>query len=340
MPDASESSFDCREIRNGEVVCDGRQFFPSRHVTGSERASHRGVATPPTGSSTLSSAGSSGPRVTSEKENTTRPSPVISPHVQDDEDAAHRGTATSWGGASRSWGKMEMRQRLLELQEWNEATMPPEKQMTSTKKMFQELRRAAKKKADLVTYCVDRLRLELTGNETIGQLETKGVKKIYEICEPEAEDSVGFGKYSNLVYQDILEDYPEYGDWVKVTARENTNGESDPRLYRLAKWLETNKKTKAVKDAMKSKMTGPIPERTPRLTGYKNHAEIKREEASATAAASSDRQECGLDEMAAVIEQLKAEVAAARGEPLRKQATWTEDEGTGTDGSFVLVSGT
>ena len=230
-----------------------------------------------------------------------------------------------------------MRQRLLELQEWDEATLSPEKQMTSTKKMFQGLRRAAKKKADLVTYCVDHLRLELTGNETIGQLETKGVKKIYEICEPEAEDCVGFGKYSNLVYRDILEDYPEYGDWVKMTARENTNGENDPRLYRLAKWLEANKKAKVAKEAMKSKMTGPIPERTSRLTGYKNHAEIKMEGASATAAASSDRQERRLDEMAAVIEQLKAEVAAAKGEPPRKQATRTEDEGIGTDGSFVQV---
>eukprot|EP00439_Symbiodinium_sp_Y106_P022783 s7332_g2.t2 len=95
-----------------------------------------------------------------------------------------------------------------------------------------------RKKADLILFCTKQLRINVSESMTMNAMKRQAMLHIYQKSRPDPTDTVGFGKHSSLSYEEIKEHQPEYAKWVLVTARESS--EADPRLLRLAGWLENN----------------------------------------------------------------------------------------------------
>ena len=63
-----------------------------------------------------------------------------------------------------------------------------------------DLNKASRKKDLLKAFCEERLKLSLSGSETIPVLQKKAARQIYEVSVASAMDPVGFGKWSTLTY--------------------------------------------------------------------------------------------------------------------------------------------
>ena len=135
----------------------------------------------------------------------------------------------------REWSNVELRDRLTELMELNgESTSSSKK--TDLRQWIAELNKSSRKKELLKVFCEERLKLSLSGNETIPMLQKRATRKIYEISVASAMDPVGFGKWSTLTYGQLQREQPAYATWVQETLLEG--GETcDYRLSRLGNWL-------------------------------------------------------------------------------------------------------
>ena len=139
------------------------------------------------------------------------------------------------------WTKAEIVTRIRELQE-AQGIDPWAKGKTRTplREQVTQLNRHKKTKAMLTEYVGNELGMMLNGNETMEQIEYRAIREIYRRANPSGEDPVGFGRHASLSYAEILREQPGYVAWVKKTAIESN--EADPRLLRLAAWLENQKK--------------------------------------------------------------------------------------------------
>ena len=81
---------------------------------------------------------------------------------------------------AKTWTKVEIRARLLELQGRDVEPSQRELNSSTLELMTRELRKAAKQKSALVAYCTNELEMVLTGNETKPQLEMKAMKLILQ----------------------------------------------------------------------------------------------------------------------------------------------------------------
>ncbi|CAE7674645.1 unnamed protein product, partial [Symbiodinium microadriaticum] len=135
----------------------------------------------------------------------------------------------------REWSNVELRDRLTELMELNgEATSGTKK--TDLRQWIAELNKNSKKKELLKASCEERLKITLSGSETIPVMQKKATRKIHEVSVASAMDPVGFGKRSTLTYGQLRREQPAYATWVQETLLEG--GEScDYRLSRLGNWL-------------------------------------------------------------------------------------------------------
>ena len=143
----------------------------------------------------------------------------------------------SWGEIpAASWNMAELRHRLRELMDLDE-----EEQFSGVKKLsplqqqIVTLNKQKRRKADLVRYLEDVLRLPVNHNETMYQMEVKAMDYLYKNVESTGRDVVGFGRHAAMTYTDLLQTYPQYTEWVVKTYEEAED--SCPRLQRLAKWL-------------------------------------------------------------------------------------------------------
>ncbi|CAE7826018.1 unnamed protein product [Symbiodinium sp. KB8] len=128
----------------------------------------------------------------------------------------------------REWSNVELRDRLTELMELNGETTSGTKK-TDLRQWIAELNKNSKKKELLKTFCEERLKITLSGSETIPVLQKK-------VSVASAMDPVGFGKWSTLTYGQLRREQPAYATWVQETLLEG--GEScDYRLSRLGNWL-------------------------------------------------------------------------------------------------------
>ena len=76
--------------------------------------------------------------------------------------------------------------------------------------------------------------MNMSGNQTIPQMQRLAMAQIYQKTLPDPTDPVGFGAHCGLSYGELKETQPSYCRWVIETAREGT---ADHRLVRLAGWL-------------------------------------------------------------------------------------------------------
>ena len=246
------------------------------------------------------------------------------------------------------WTKPEIRQRILELQS-HAAGVPIEElhrgtTLTATQLAIRDVRKAAKKKTDLIRLCEETYGMSVGKNDTIAILETKVIKIIYDNTEPEGGDVIGFGKNGHLLYRDMLAPENEnYAVWVTTTARESSRSGCDPRLWRLAKWLEEQ-------NLAGRKAKAPIPPKTPpevtKIKGYSAGVGDTRPQPMTAAAGSNEQvalQDRKIDALTEVLAELRTELKEIKGEKVRKQTsrqiTDAEmTEGSQSDASFYKIS--
>ncbi|OLP75091.1 hypothetical protein AK812_SmicGene45175 [Symbiodinium microadriaticum] len=238
------------------------------------------------------------------------------------------------------WTKVEIRQRLLELQGRDEEQSKKSLTATTLQEMTREMRKANKTKASLVAHCETELGMQLTGNETKPQLEMKAMNKIMSIAPAEAMDLVGFGKHVERRYHEILDEFWSYGEWVVQTARENPNT-SDPRLRRLAGWLEPRMQAPAssAQRGTSSRMEERATWKPTPKTQAKAFLKPKMDPSESTTSSPEvvADQTKKMEEMAAMIHKLQDELESMKGERPRKQKGYASED-TMTDRSFVEVT--
>ncbi|CAE7708262.1 unnamed protein product [Symbiodinium sp. CCMP2456] len=235
-----------------------------------------------------------------------------------------------------SWTRLEMKTRLLELRGSEGTTCAT----SPLQEAMKQLRKAARKKPDLITFCREH-QVSLNGNETIAMMEVRAAKKLQMECPAHPYDHVGFGKHSSLMYIDILRSYDEYSRWVQQMYIEDPK-DTDPRLRRLARWLlKTEETQKEIDEGPKKGQGSTAKPGGRRPFQPKARATAASSRSGSTSMTTTDQETSRrLDQMADVIEQLKSELAATRGEPPRKgmERRYNDAEMTETDGSYSVVS--
>ena len=131
---------------------------------------------------------------------------------------------------------MELRDRLTELMELNgESTSSSKK--TDLRQWIAELNKSSRKKELLKAFCEERLKLSLSGNETIPMLQKRATRKIYEISVASAMDPGGIRE----VVDAHLRPTPTRAASIRHLGAGNSPGGGgetcDYRLSRLGNWL-------------------------------------------------------------------------------------------------------
>lgn len=220
--------------------------------------------------------------------------------------------------APKAWTKAEIAARITEIQEDQGLAVHRGKVRTPLRHSMVELNQASRKKFDLQEFARNKMMLRVTGQETIAQLQKACISKIYATTTGQPEDPVGFGEHCSLTYEELKNTAPDYARWVVTTASE---GECNPRLERLARWLETQ----TIPDKTMGKI---IPKKTvPETKGYTGSG------AGSEVSSSSTAQLEMMMNMAKMMSELKEEVEALRQERPRKKV----ESSTASMGSFTKV---
>ena len=240
------------------------------------------------------------------------------------------------------WNKAELLLRLEELSGKNTFSPAPRRmaEKTEYQQLVQDLNTASRKKADLILFCTKQLRINVSESMTMNAMKRQAMLHIYQKSRPDPTDTVGFGKHSSLSYEEIKEHQPEYAKWVLVTARESS--EADPRLLRLAGWLENNpsrvdmaSQKMAQQAELRRELRMPMPEvDKPKGKKVEKAGSSHSASVSDTESASSSK----IDMLATVVNQLREEIADMKKdrEPRRKKTT-TEPDTEMSEGSYAMV---
>ncbi|CAE7864958.1 GIP [Symbiodinium microadriaticum] len=135
----------------------------------------------------------------------------------------------------QQWSRVELRDRLVELMEEAGEEVGGTRK-TDLRQWISDLNKNSRKKDNLKEFCETRLKMTLTGNETIPVVQRSALKVIYNISVPNSQDPVGFGKWASLTYGQLRREQPSYAKWVQETMLEDAHT-CDYRLSRLATWL-------------------------------------------------------------------------------------------------------
>ena len=256
--------------------------------------------------------------------------------------------ATHGEKAPSKWTKLELKARINELR-GDEEVLPTSG--STLQDRTRDLRKAAKKKSELIEFCRN-IPVDLNGNETMAVMESRALRRLQETCAAGPLDYVGFGKYSHLQYINILTSYEEYRRWTKQMYKEDPEGNStDPRLRRLARWLLDNEDKTGYPN---KKEPGQVKKGTlGKVSPNPAHEPGQSSTSSAPMGTPTDprletmlqEQNKRMDQMANVIELLRSELTASRGERPRKGAErkienddQQEEDAYMTEGSYSMVS--
>lgn len=213
-----------------------------------------------------------------------------------------------------SWTVLERTARLEEIKE--EKGIPKKvrgKPATPLNMWMLRLNQSSSKKAQLQAFVANQLQLNITGNETMQQLQRMAVQKIYMDTEPTGEDPVGFGQHAALSYQELKESQQEYATWVVKTWKE---GDCDYRLSRLAQWLD------AKGEATSSQMGYPPapPPKSPPKVNAESFAMVSSAGSSQASPTKSELQTQGLVlQLTEAVKSLQSELELLKEEKPRKK---------------------
>ena len=242
----------------------------------------------------------------------------------------------------KQWTMVELATRLDELRA--ERGLPPfgqAKSPTPLRKEVVRLNEASKKKSTLQEYVQQHLRLPISGNETILQLQKYALTKIYQITEASAEDPVGFGSHASLTYQEVMEQQPKYVEWCLTMAKE---GQTDPRLARLAEWAQQQQEPEMFK-----KVNHPPAATSAEMEakGYMQSGQKMKKKAAPSVTSSVSESvtssqmaqtQAMIQQLANVVTDLKDEIQQVKQELPRKETKKETDAEMGSNSSFSLVT--
>ena len=224
--------------------------------------------------------------------------------------------------APASWSKLELRTRLMEIRVEEGIETSHGKPRSRLEVMMKDLNVASKKKELLVRFVQDQLELTVGSNDSVTTLQSKAVKRIYELVPPAPTDPLGFGKHADLTYSEVMLNIPDYCTWIKDTANQNPVG-SDYRLRRFASWLTENQ---SAGTGSSWTMT-----RTPQARA-RGSSNVPKAPVPSPGRASQDDQK-KMEAMMETIQALKKEIAEMKGEPVRKTAKGYETENEASEGN-------
>ncbi|OLQ11583.1 hypothetical protein AK812_SmicGene4618 [Symbiodinium microadriaticum] len=141
----------------------------------------------------------------------------------------------------KEWKKVQLLQRLKELEEQGEIVAPASKSKTPLAQAVSNLNRAGSKKALLQKFVMDECGIKVTGNETMHILTQRAMSHLLATVEAVGEEPLGFGKYASQSYETVAQNDPQYCNWAITTAEE---GPCSEYLKRFATWLVKEKEEK------------------------------------------------------------------------------------------------
>ena len=184
----------------------------------------------------------------------------------------------------------------------------PVKEKSPLRQLEIRINQASRRKSDLQQLAQE-IGLEITGNETIAVLKVRSMDQASRLTPGHFLDPVGFGKYSDKTYGEVMAMDSQYCQWVLVTAKE---GESCARLQRLAFWLQEHKNNDApmipaAKTSNKQKKVG---------TAQGSKMEIKTNEEIVSQGASSSNAEMqqSIQQLMGAVKSLATELESVRQE--------------------------
>ena len=211
-----------------------------------------------------------------------------------------------------AWTKLEIRQRIHELAEEQPSLAAAVAHKTPLETQMSLLNKNSKKKATLREYVEQTLGVEVSDVDTIAAMQRKASNKILQECEVHGADPMGFGKYSQLSFQETYLKDPDYCKWVQTTTAE---GPCSIRLERFNRWL--------VKMAMEggpkaSPVEPEIVAPRPKSRGNKSASMTAASSSSTPKTTTNDQRDEMILQMATVLKDLKEEVDQLRAERPRK----------------------
>ena len=186
--------------------------------------------------------------------------------------------------APKTWTRAEIRVRLEELtgEDLSKNVKSKHQDVSPAQQLTKKLNAAAnRRKADLVSFCEQELRMSNIDKWTMNRIQMEGLKKVLEITEGDFRDLVSFGKHGLLTYQELYDQDKSYCRWVVETAQERQE-KSDFRLRRLARWIQKQDEEELKPESsrqMGRPILSPPPEK--RLQGYPEHGAVQREQGRA-----------------------------------------------------------
>eukprot|EP00435_Cladocopium_sp_Y103_P016328 s682_g4.t1 len=158
----------------------------------------------------------------------------------------------------KSSSTLQLKARLAELKDQFKNQMGP-----SLKDRMTELNKASRKKATLIEFA-EKQEVPILESDTIPRIYAKVEAKFNQEIPGTSLDKVGFGKFADKTYGQILVENPSYIKWAIQTAEENQE-DAHWRLRRLATW-SVNQQTSqnlSSKPMPPSPSTGGYPIRGP-----------------------------------------------------------------------------
>ncbi|CAE7944132.1 GIP, partial [Symbiodinium necroappetens] len=224
------------------------------------------------------------------------------------------------------WTKPELRLRLEQVtgEDMSKKVKKETVERSPYEDLVKRMNAASRRKQELIDFCHKELRMSNLERMTIAMIQHAAMYKIYEMAPAHPSDIVGFGTHGRLTYRALRQQEPGYAKWVKETARKDEGkNHSDPRLIRLARWLENEGDEEMVPETKK------IDYKNLAITKAKSKARGSRDGHATTEATSSNPEDMALDlmkNMCQAIEDLKNEVAVLKQEPRRKTHSKEEDQ--------------
>ena len=237
------------------------------------------------------------------------------------------------------WTKPELRLRLEQVtgEDMSKKVKKETVERSPYEDLVKRMNAASRRKQELIDFCHKELRMSNMDRMTIAMIQHAAMFKIYEMAPAHPSDIVGFGTHGRLTYRALRQQEPGYAKWVKETARKDEGkNQSDPRLIRLARWLENEGDEEMVPETKK------IDYKNLAIIKAKSKARGSRDGYVTTEATSSNPEDTALDlmkNMCQAIEDLKNEVAVLKQEPRRKTHAKEEDQDDPTSTGATMPNG-
>lgn len=208
--------------------------------------------------------------------------------------------------APKKWSSTQVLARLVEL-EGADALTSPSKVNAPLRQWEIDINKAARRKSELTLLMQSRLNMTVNQYHTIAQLRVHAMTRAMELTPGHPQDHVGFGTHSELTYQEVAIEFPQYLQWVIVTSKEE---QTCLRFQRLAAWAQTSECAQIMEK-------GVLPPKDSKGT--------KKTSKSAASSKMIKEEHPEMDQLIQQVNHLSKEMAALKSQKARKTKSDVED---------------